>query len=116
MIEYGLLEMPWWVGLIALVIGVVGAARLTRILTHDDYPPAIAIRIWWYKITDDGPWAKLVSCPWCAGPWIFAITLGSFVVSFLHPALGWAWWIFWGWLAGSYWVSQYVYFDEGNGD
>jgi hypothetical protein len=42
--------------------------------------------------------------------------LVSFLVSFAHPVLGWAWWIFWGWLALSYWTSQYVYFDEGRGE
>ena len=113
MIEVGIHEVEWYVALAALIVTVVGSARLTRVITHDDYPPSMALRIWWDTVTKDGPWSKLVHCPWCMGPWVTAIALASFIVSFLHPALGWAWWLFWGWLALSYWTSQYVHFDEG---
>lgn len=113
MIWIGVGMLTWWQAVLAVVIGVVGAARLTRVLTIDDYPPAIAIRMWWQKVTRDGPWAKLVTCPWCAGPWLTLLMVASFLVSFTAPWLGWGWWLFWGWLALSYWVSQYVYFDEG---
>jgi hypothetical protein len=112
----GIGDIAWWQATLAIIVLVVGSARLTRILTIDDYPPSIAIRVWWQKVTHDGPWAKLVSCPWCAGPWITLIALASFAGSFLHPALGWIWWGFWGWLCLSYWVSQYVYFDQGKDD
>lgn len=116
MIEYGIVELPWWAAILAVIVGVVGAARLTRVITHDDFPLSIKGRMWWDRITKDGDWAKLVHCPWCMGPWITLAALASFVVSFLNPALGWAWWLFWGWLAASYWTSQYVYFDEGRSD
>jgi len=112
----GIGDIAWWQATLATIITVVGAARLTRILTIDDYPPSVAIRIWWQKITRDGSWAKLVTCPWCAGPWITLIAIASFLVSFTTPLLGWAWWLFWGWLTLSYWVSQYVYFDQGKDD
>lgn len=111
MIEYGILVMPWWAAILAVAVGVIGAARLTRVITYDDYPPAAWLRNWWELHT--GKWAKLITCGWCAGPWVTAVTLASFAVSFLHPALGWAWWLFWGWLALSYLVSQYLYWDEG---
>jgi hypothetical protein len=113
MIEVGSYAMAWWQAILAVIVGVVGAARLTRVITIDDYPPTIAIRIWWDTVTRDGAWSKLVHCPWCMGPWITLGALVSFVVSFQHPVLGWAWWLFWGWLALSYWTSQYVYFDQG---
>lgn len=113
MIEYGIVEMSWWEAILAVVVGVVGSARLTRVITIDDYPPTIAIRIWWDTITKDGAWSKLVHCPWCMGPWVTLAALGSFIVSFANPGLGIAWWLFWGWLTLSYWTSQYVYFDQG---
>jgi len=117
MIEIGTATFEWWHLLIAVVVGVVGAARLTRVLTYDDYPPSIAVRVWWQKVTKDGPWAKLVSCPWCAGPWITLIMIVSFIVAaLLYRDAAWVltlWWLFWGWLCLSYWVSQYVHFDEG---
>jgi len=109
----GIGTLTWWQAILAVVVGVVGAARLTRVIVIDDYPPSVALRVWWDTITKDGPWAKLVHCPWCLGPWATLAALVSFLVSFSTPALGWAWWIFWGWLALSYWTSQYVYFDQG---
>jgi hypothetical protein len=109
MIWLGVGMLTWWQAILAVIVGVVGA-----VLTIDDYPPSIAIRVWWQKVTGDGAWAKLVTCPWCAGPWITLLMVASFLISFAAPWLGWAWWVFWGWLALSYWVSQYVYFDEGS--
>lgn len=116
MIEIGGTTLEWWSAILAVVVLVVGAARLTRILTYDDFPLSIAIRVWWQKTTKDGPWAKLVTCPWCAGPWITLIALASFIVATYVPVLFAMWWLFWGWLALSYWVSQYVHFDEGKGE
>ena len=113
MIWIGVGMLTWWQAILAVIVGVVGAARLTRVITIDDYPPSMALRIWWDTVTNDGVWAKLVHCPWCMGPWITLIALLSFLVSFLAPWLGIGWWIFWGWLALSYWTSQYVYFDQG---
>jgi hypothetical protein len=115
-IEVAGFAIAWWVAVLAVVVTVVGSARLTRVITHDDYPPAMALRIWWDTVTKDGPWAKLVHCPWCLGPWVTLGAIVSFLVSFSHPALGWAWWLFWGWLTLSYWTSQYVHFDEGRSD
>jgi hypothetical protein len=116
MIEVWPYALAWWQAILAVIVGVVGSARLTRVITYDDYPLTIKLRIWWDTVTHDGPWAKLAHCHWCMGPWVTLIALVSFLLSFLHPALGWAWWIFWGWLALSYWTSQYVHFDEGRGE
>ena len=113
MIEVAGFAIEWWVAVLAVIVTVVGSARLTRVITHDDYPPAMALRIWWDTVTNDGPWAKLVHCPWCMGPWVTAVALGSFLLSFLAPWIGIGWWLFWGWLTLSYWTSQYVHFDEG---
>jgi hypothetical protein len=113
MIYTGFTLLPWWVAVLAVIVTVVGSARLTRVLVYDDYPPAIKLRIWWDTVTHDGPWAKLLHCPWCMGPWITLIAVISFLASFVAPWLGWAWWLFWGWLALSYWTSQYVHFDQG---
>lgn len=113
MISYGIIVLPWWAALLAAVVAIIGAGRLTRLLTTDTWPPVIRIRVWWDGVTKDGPWAALVHCLWCAAPWFFLAALASFTVSFLHPILGWAWWLFWGWMAGSYLTSQYVYWDEG---
>ena len=103
-----------WVWLAAIAVGVLGAGRLTRLLVHDSYPPAQRLRQWWTARTWDkekdeaGPWGLLVTCHWCASPYVFALVLASAWATSLH----WAWWLFWGWLAGSYLVAMVVERDE----
>lgn len=116
MIDIGIATVEVWHAILAFFVGVIGAARLTRVVVYDDFPPAMRFRIWWDTVTKDGPWAKLVHCGWCFGFWATVAMVASFLVSFAHPALGWAWWLFWGVLAMSYLVSQYVHFDEGRGE
>lgn len=107
----------WWIA--AALVAILGAARLTRLVTHDDFPPMVAIRIWWTRInlqrtsdgartTLEGPWTRLVTCHWCFGPWAFALAIGTAWLTGLH----WGWWLFWGWLAGSYLTSMVVERDE----
>jgi hypothetical protein len=108
---------PWWVLIPAIIVAVIGVGRLTRVITYDDFPPAVAFRIWWSRITKDGPWAKLVHCAWCLSPWIMAIAVGWYLIgAFFASWLLIAWWIFWGWLTLSYLAAQYVFFDEGKPD
>ena len=109
-----ILELQWWQILLAVVVAVIGSARLTRLITHDAFPPVARARVWWEDHTPE-PWHLLVHCPWCMGPWMFALAIGTFFLTFLAPWLAWVWWIFYVWMAGSYFVSQYVHFDEGMG-
>lgn len=114
MIEIAGATLEWWQAILAVIVAVVGSARLTRVVTHDDYPPSIAVRIWWDKLTKDGPWSKLVHCHWCFGPWAALLAILSFLIGSFWPITFALWWLFWGWLTLSYWTSQYVHFDEGN--
>lgn len=81
----------------AVLVGILASARLTRLLTEDTWPPSVWIRLKWAELTDDGPWADLVTCPWCASPWIAGVNLVIAVATDLHPS----WWIFNGWMAAS---------------
>lgn len=92
----------------AVLVAAFGVGRLARILTYDDFPPAAWARVIWDRITNDGPWAKLAHCQWCATPWIMLICLAWGVFSSLH----WTWWLFWGWLALSYLASIIIARDE----
>lgn len=103
----------WWV--LAVAVGILGTGRLTRVLVHDEFPPAAWLRQkWsdWVNRHNHQDWGMLLFCWWCAAPWIMAVTIGTFALSFLHPVLGWAWWLFWGWLALSYVASMVVARDE----
>lgn len=105
--------MQVWVWVAAAVVGVLGAGRATRLIVHDTYPPAVAVREWWVRRTwgwsaEPGQWGKLVTCHWCASPYVFAVVLAWGWASSLH----WSWWAFWGWLAGSYLTAMLVERDE----
>lgn len=95
----------------AVLIAVFGVGRLTRVITYDDFPPAVWARMQWDKVTRDGPWAKLAHCFWCCTPWIM---LACMVWGWLAigTAWGWTWFAFWGWLALSYVSSIIIARDE----
>jgi hypothetical protein len=102
---------PWLI-VAAVLVAVFGVGRLSRIITYDDFPPSVAVRIWWSKVTHDGGWAKLAHCFWCATPWIMLGSMGWFALGFVLTWVAWAWWLFWGWLALSYITSIIIGRDE----
>jgi hypothetical protein len=110
-----LLGLQWWQVLLAGAVLVIGAARLTRLITHDAFPPIVRVRIW-YEDHVPEDWGMLVHCPWCMGPWMTLIGLVLFIVTILTPGIAFFWWFFYGWMALSYLTSQYVHFDEGTGE
>ena len=97
---------PHWVA--AAIVAVFATARLTRLITADEYPPSVALRMWWDKTTHDGPWAKLVHCHWCAAPYVAAPVLATGALTDFH----WAWWTVCGWLALAYTAAIIVERDE----
>lgn len=101
---------PEFVYVAAALVGVLGSARIVRLVTSEDFPPAVWLRIKWDGWTNDGPWSKLGHCLWCLSPYVVAPNLAWALLSDLH----WTWWVFNGWLAASYVASIIVYFDEGS--
>ena len=91
----------------AFVLGVLGTARATRLVVDDTYPPMAWLRDRWRRLVNDGPWAELVDCAFCAAPYIAAVNLAAALLSDLHPA----WWIVNGWLAAAYSASMIVVRD-----
>lgn len=91
----------------AAIVGVLAAARVTRLIVFDSYPPVAWLRAWWHKVTKDGKWAMLVDCPYCASPYVAAVILLAGELSHYHR---W-WWIVCGWLAASYVASIVVSYD-----
>lgn len=99
-------SVAFWVA--ATVVGVLGTARLVRLLVFDSFPPAAWVRAGWDRITRDGTWSQLVHCGYCAAPWIAAGTIAWGWASAFH----WSWWLFFGFLALSYAASIVVAWDE----
>ena len=105
-------DLPGWaVTLLMLATTVLGSGRLTRVLVYDEFPPSVWIRIQWSRITDDGPWAKLVHCWWCASFWITLICVGWWIAGTFVPWIGFAWWVFWGTLSLSYLATMIIVRD-----
>lgn len=97
--------LPEWAYFgLAVVAGILAAARLTRLLVHDSYPPARSTRERWDRLTKDGEWSELVHCHYCAAPYVTAVVMLAAWLSDLHTA----WWVVCGWLAASYLVAMVV--------
>lgn len=106
-----LLENPLVLWL-AIGTAILGVGRLSRIITWDAFPPAIAVRMAWARLTNDGPWNKLLNCFWCFTPWLMLFCIGWFMLGIIVTWVAWVWWIFWAWLALSYVSSIILARDE----
>jgi hypothetical protein len=103
-------EIP--VAVLAIVVAVLGVARLTRAIVYDDFPPSVWWRIKWSEWTKDGPWANLFLCWWCLSFWVALFCIGWFLIGLLVTWIAWAWWIFWGGLALGYLAAMVIVRDE----
>jgi hypothetical protein len=72
--------------IVAFIVGVLGTARITRLLVDDDWPPVEWLR---------QRWEGLAECPFCAAPW----------VALAETATAWAWDLPWWWWAGNVWMG-----------
>lgn len=97
---------------LAIIVGIVGVARLTRVVVYDDFPPSVWWRNQWSIWTKDGPWAKLFHCWWCLSFWVALVCIGWFLLVDVHPFFLWSWWIFWGALALGYLSTMLIVRDE----
>ena len=71
----------------AVIVGVIGTARLVRLWTADEFPPVVWLRGVWVKVVRGSEsWSKLAECLWCASPWITAANLAWALLSELHWA------------------------------
>lgn len=92
----------------AVVVGVLGSARIVRLVVADEFPPVEWVKTRWLVLTGEGSWSKLITCPWCLAPYVVAANMAAALLSDLHAA----WWIFNGWMAASYATSWVVFHDE----
>jgi hypothetical protein len=105
-----------WLAVLTIAVAVLGVGRLTRVIVHDDFPPAVWWRIKWSTWTHDGPWSKLFLCWWCLSFWIALICVGWFLLIPGSVFFLWSWWIFWGSLALSYVAAMIIVRDEPGND
>lgn len=80
-----------WVA-VALV-AITSAARITRLVTHDAFPPAMWLRIKWDDLTTSkgkpNGWNLLMHCAYCFSFWATVAVVLSGYLSDWHPI----WWL-----------------------
>jgi hypothetical protein len=93
-----------WSTVAAAVVGVLAAARLTRLIVYEAFPPAVWLRT---RLAGRGRWRDLVGCHYCTAPYVTAVVLGA------GWAVGWSlwWWVPTVWLAASYVAAMVVSWD-----
>ncbi len=112
-----LTQFPIWaVWLIAAVVLVLAAGRVTRLIFHDDFPPSIWFRVQWDKLTDGTSWNLLFHCPWCLGFWATVGFAGWFALGLWVDWIAWAWWIVSLLFALGYLVPMVIARDEPSDD
>lgn len=106
------LENPWF-ALVTALVGVVGVARAIRLLVHEDFPPTKWLRDRWITLVRGGQWVNVLTCHWCAAPYLVAGSMAWFALGlWLWSPLLVAWWIVHLWAAASYVASWLVHHDE----
>ncbi|MDN5918680.1 MAG: DUF1360 domain-containing protein [Pseudonocardia sp.] len=73
----------WYRDPVTLAVDTLAAARVTRLVTHDTWPPAVASRAHvthWLDRHAPG-WTHGVTCPWCVAPWAAALIVTVRAVS-----------------------------------
>jgi len=112
--------LPWGYFILAVVVGILSAGRLTRLVTADQWPPVVWVRDRWTDWTQKTErrqgWFLLLNCHWCFSPWAMLGVGAWAVLCRLEGWFGTAWWLFNGWLAASYVVAMVVHRDEGPGE
>ena len=89
------------------IVASLSSARITRLIVWDSYPPSVWVRMKWDALTNDGPWATLVHCGYCFGPYASAAVLLSGWLSNWHTA----WWLVNTWLALGYVAAMIMAYD-----
>lgn len=106
--------------ILALMLWVLGSARLVRLLLFDSYPPVAWLRDRWDRATSSedgypGSWTPLLHCAYCAAPYVTLLT--GVVSLWLLPASvpyshAQTWfWLTAGWAAASYAAAIAVAYD-----
>lgn len=95
------------------VVLVMSSSRLTRLWTHDQFPPIRRVREAFIDWTDKRPltrpWGMLGWCPWCVSFWITAAVLAWGWLSDWHVA----WWLFNSAMGASY-LAAIVMIHDGD--
>lgn len=91
----------------AFLIAVLSAARITRLVVIDSFPPSAWLRAKWDDATDESPWNLLLHCSYCFSFWVTGVILGLGWATDYHPA----WWFVNAMFAAAYLAAIVVVAD-----
>lgn len=92
----------------------LAAARLTRLVIYDSFPPSAWIRTKWDNWTEGNSWNPLLHCHYCLAPWILlaAMLLGiACGIPVPGDGIERLWWFAVTWLGLAYIASIVVSYD-----
>lgn len=98
----------------ALIVGAFAVARAVRLVTSDNWPPMLWLRLRWLTWTAQNPrrerWSDLLTCPFCFAPYAvlvdlaWAVAVGAHTHQQLDLSTGHTWW----WLVNVWAAVSYV--------
>lgn len=89
------------------LVTIVSSARITRLLTYDQFPPILAARDWFADKTDGSGWQLIAYCAYCMSFWV---TIGI-VLSGWFSGFHLIWWLVNSIFAGSYLAAVFMVHD-----
>lgn len=89
------------------IVTIISSARLTRLMTHDAFPPVKWLRRKYMEATVDSDWQKLGYCPYCMSFWMTLAVVLSGYYSEWHEV----WWLVNTALSASYLAAIFVFYD-----
>lgn len=97
----------------AVLVGTLAVARCTRLVTSDEWPPVLWVRMRWLTWAANGRawrqgWADLLTCPFCFAPYAAA---GDLTLAWVSDLATW-WWLLNLWAAVAYVAAMVVARDE----
>lgn len=109
----------YWIAV--AVVGVLSAARLTRLATVDKFPPVKAVRTWYENKTDGTDWIWLVLCGYCFSFWAtLVVSVWALLAGVLdgpdESVAEQVWWFANGTFGLSYLAAIVMAHDGDNGD
>jgi hypothetical protein len=102
MTELSVPQALFWIAVAAVTI--TSAARLTRLITFDLFPPVRWVREKYATWTDGSDWQLLAYCGYCASFWVtLSVVLWGWLTDWQT-----AWWIVNGVLGASYIAAVFM--------
>ena len=101
----------------AFIVATFTVARITRLVTFDDYPPTKWLRAKWDAKTGSSGWNEMLHCPYCFATYPALVIVPTFAVGLFgwdaFTSLLGFWWVGCSTLTVAYLAATFVASDLG---